>query len=41
MTIETKLITIEFKRTHLYLRAFGWEALLDIGGGLGSSFNRT
>lgn len=41
MTIETRRFAIEIRRTHVYLKGFGWEALLDLSGTLGSSFNRT
>jgi hypothetical protein len=40
MTIETGRFTVEIRRTHVYLRGFGWEALWDLSGTVGSSCNR-
>ena len=41
MTFESRRFAVEIKRTHVYLRGFGWEALWDLSGQVGSSVNRT
>ena len=40
MTIETSRFTVEFRRTHVYLKGLGWELLWDLSGQLGSSVDR-
>ena len=40
MTINIVGTHIEISAVHLYLRGFGWEALWDFRGTVGSSLNR-
>lgn len=41
MTFTLRNCTLEITRSHLYVKALGWEALLDFTGQVGSSLNRT
>ena len=40
MTITTYRFTIELLSSHWYVRGFGYEALWDRTGSVGSSFNK-
>lgn len=40
MTLTIGSWTIELTRTHAYLKALGWECLVDFTGHVGSSLNR-
>lgn len=41
MTINIGSWTLEVTRSHLYVKALGWEGLIDFTGQVGSSLNRS